>query len=233
MTIEICCSDIHSVRLAEIYGADAIELCVDLEHGGLSPSAGMIALARKIFSKELAVFLRPRNGDFIYDPLEQELILSDMKRALDLGADAIVAGGLDKDGNLDQDFMHALIDQSMGATLVYHRAIDIATDPEQLLNQLIDLQIDRVLSSGCQTTAFLGAERLKAWNIQSDGQIEIMAAGGIDETNVIDLLQKSGLKRFHCSLRTAQSEPEGILKLGRAEDADEKKMKKLMRLFGR
>ncbi len=233
MTIEICCSDIHSVRLAEIYGADAIELCVDLEHGGLSPSAGMIAMARKIFSKEMAVFLRPRNGNFVYDALEKELLLNDMKVAIDLGADAIVAGGLNDEGHLDRPFMQALIDQSMGLTLVYHRAIDVADDPEKLLDQLIELQVDRVLSSGCKPTAILGAERLKAWKKQSAGQIEIMAAGGIDETNVKALLEQTGLNRFHCSLRSNQSEPDGILKLGKAEDADEKKLKNLMRIFGR
>lgn len=59
ITIEICCADIHSVILAQKYNVDAIELCVDLQHGGLTPSIALI--------KKPEVSLK-RNGSFLSTP---------------------------------------------------------------------------------------------------------------------------------------------------------------------
>jgi copper homeostasis protein len=231
--IEICCSDIHSVQLAESYGADAIELCIDLEHGGLTPSLAMIQKARKVFTKEMAVFFRPRNGDFVYDEFEKEIILTDIKHALDCGIDAIVSGGLTADGDFDLDFMKELIDSSMGITLSYHRAIDIAKNPISLLEQLIELQIDRVLSSGCATNAYDGIECLSNWNKLFGDKIQIMAAGGIDHKNVKNILDKTGLKRFHASLRNNVGSKNEIMDLGSSEVANEEKLRKLFDVFDR
>ncbi len=233
IVIEICCSDIHSVQLAEEYKADAIELCIDLEHGGLTPGLAMIRKARSFFSKEIAVFFRPRNGDFVYDEIEKEIIFEDIRHALDCGIDTIVAGGLLSNGDLDQEFMKALIDRSMGVTLSFHRAIDIATNPEQIFSQLIELQIDRVLSSGCAASALDGAKKLMYWNDQFGDKIQIMAAGGINENNVKELLKETGLKRFHASLRNKLPSVNNIMNLGSSERANEEKLRKLMEVFGR
>ena len=106
--IELCCANIHSVVLAIEYDADAIELCIDLTHGGLTPSHAAIQTARSIFKKELAVFFRPRNGNFIYDALEKELILKDIEWAIAVGIDTIVAGGLNADDSIDEPFASQL-----------------------------------------------------------------------------------------------------------------------------
>lgn len=53
----------------------------------------------------MAVFFRPRNGNFVYDEIEQEIILEDIQTAIDLGIDTIVAGGLTNTGNLDISFL--------------------------------------------------------------------------------------------------------------------------------
>ncbi len=233
VVIEICCSDIHSVQLAESYGADAIELCIDLEHGGLTPSISMIQKARSIFPREMAVFFRPRNGDFTYDSMEKEILLNDIRTALNYGIDTIVAGGLTKEADLDINFMKHIIDVSMGTTLSFHRAIDISRDPIKILDQLIELQIDRVLSSGCATKAIDGIVNLSSWNKEYGDKIQFMAAGGIDHTNVKEILEKSGLKRFHASLRKNVSAKNDIMDLGSSECIDEEKLKKLMKVFDR
>ncbi|MBK9108633.1 MAG: hypothetical protein IPM92_09785 [Saprospiraceae bacterium] len=40
--IELCCADIHSVQAAEIYKIPAIELCINLSCGGLTPGMAMV-----------------------------------------------------------------------------------------------------------------------------------------------------------------------------------------------
>ncbi len=234
ITIEICCSDIYSVELAQYYGADAIELCVDLSHGGLTPSTGMIRKSRQLFKKEMAVFFRPRNGNFVYSESEQKIILLDIQSALDSGVDTIVAGGLTKNHYLDVSFLEKIIDISQGSVIVFHRAIDIAVDPEPLIQHLIDLQIDRILSSGQTSSAFQGISTLRKWNETFGKHIQFMAGGGIDHSNVSEILSRTGIKRFHASLRKNQSvEKDKIMDLGTSEEIDEDKLNKLMQQFNR
>ncbi|MBK6543862.1 MAG: copper homeostasis protein CutC [Saprospiraceae bacterium] len=228
ITIEICCADIHSVILAQKYNVDAIELCVDLHHGGLTPSIALIKKARSIFKKEMAVFFRPRNGNFVYDEIEQEIILEDIQTAIDLGIDTIVAGGLTNTGNLDISFLKKLRAISQGKILSYHRAIDVAENPLNVLSQLIELNVDRLLSSGCASNAVNGIQTLKTWNQKFGDQIEIMAAGGIQAENIVDILNTTGLKRFHASLRQASNQIEGIMNLGCQEQADEALIQELI-----
>jgi copper homeostasis protein len=232
--IEICCSDIYSVQLAQEYGADAIELCVDLKYGGLTPSAGFIRKARQLFDREMAVFFRPRNGHFIYSASEKDIILYDIQFALDTGVDTIVAGALTENMELDIPFLEDVIDISRGSSIVFHRAIDIVSDPEQTILQLIDLHIDRILSSGRSSDAFHGIDTLKKWNSLYGNQIQFMAAGGIDHSNVSAILNESGLLRFHASLRESQrKESNPVMDLAHAERIDELKLKKLMQTFKR
>jgi copper homeostasis protein len=231
--IEICCADIQSVILAAKYKADAIELCVDLEHGGLTPSISFIKKSRDIFRGELAVFFRPRNGSFIYDTEEKDILLNDMSHSLDAGIDTIVAGGLNSDYDLDTSFMKEIITVSRGCTIEFHRAIDIARDPISLINQLTDYQIDRLLSSGRAKTAAEGINTLKNWNDQFGDKIQIMAAGGINSGNILQILETSGIKRFHASLRKSESVDNPVMKLGSREKADEESLKLLMKAFNR
>jgi copper homeostasis protein len=64
--------------------------------------------------------------------------------------------------------------------------------------QLIDLGVERVLTSGQQTTAESGLEVLKELNIMSNGRIIILAGSGITSDNALKFKQ-IGLKEIHAS----------------------------------
>lgn len=231
--IELCCANIHSVVLAHAFDADAIELCCDLDHGGLTPSHATIQKARAIFKKEMAVFFRPRNGHFIYDELEKELILKDIEWAISEGIDTIVAGGMTEEESIDESFANELRKCCNLKKLSFHRAIDLCKNPESQIQRLIDLKFDRILTSGSASHAVEGIFTLTKWNQTFGKQIEFMAAGGIDHTNAHKILNETGLNRFHASLRISQFGVKHIMDLGNEERADPEKVKKLFEVFGR
>ncbi|MBP8724620.1 MAG: hypothetical protein KBF37_07600 [Saprospiraceae bacterium] len=227
-TLELCCADIHSVQTAECYAVPAIELCTDLSCGGLSPSLGLIRQSRKLFSGEMGVLIRPRKGNFCYTPLEQEVMLDELAAARDEGADFLVLGCLLKDGDLDRTFMERLIERSNGIPLTFHRAFDFSPQPELLLDRLMDMQIDRILSGGGCSRAVDGIENLNTWRAISGKRMEWVAAGSIDHTQVQQIVSSTGIRRIHCALRRKTKQAVQPIQLGSPDEIDNASLKAML-----
>ena len=89
--IEICANSVESAVKAQQAGAYRVELCAGIPEGGTTPSFGEIRMARQLLNQtKLHVIIRPRGGDFLYSPIEQEIMLHDIKVARQLGADGKV-----------------------------------------------------------------------------------------------------------------------------------------------
>jgi copper homeostasis protein len=91
-----------------------------------------------------------------------------------------------------------LIELSRPLPFTFHRAFDEVSNPLEAFLQLIDLGVERVLTSGQQTTAESGLEVLKELNIMSNGRIIILAGSGITPDNALKFKQ-IGLKEIHAS----------------------------------
>ena len=228
---ELCAADIRSVEMAEHHAVDAIELCQDLNHGGLTPSYSHIKCARKIFRKELAILIRPRLGHFVYNPMEKQLMLEDIREAIDLGADAIVVGVLTDTNEIDVTFLEEIIANSMGITLCFHRAFDMVADPFHSLKQLMELQIDRLLTSGQHKTAWEGREMLKQYVVASEDKIVIMPGAGINTTNVLDIINYTGVQRIHASLKQNAIQTKTTFELGQEEIVDENQLLNMIKIL--
>lgn len=231
MRFELCCSNIHSVRLAELYRLEAIELCTCLEVGGLSPGPGLMETARELFTGQIRVLVRPRPGNFNYDELEQEVILKEISQLVTIGADAIVIGALDSSLSIDLEFMKKIIDTSRGIKLVFHRAIDVMTNPEKGLEQLLELQFDGILSSGTRARALEGAKTLCEWRNITGDAIEITAAGGITPQNALEIYTTSKADRLHASLKKDENIAAGKIKSCSANEIDEQLLRQMLELI--
>ena len=99
--LEVCCGDADSVAASAIAGAERIELCSALAVGGVTPSAGLMSAASKIFKGRIHVLIRPREGDFVYTQAEKDVMIDDIGLACKCGCDGVVVGALLPDGRID------------------------------------------------------------------------------------------------------------------------------------
>ena len=160
VVVEVCLDSADSALAAQLGGADRVELCDNLIEGGTTPSAGKIAAARGAIEIGLHVMIRPRGGDFCYSPLEVDAMLHDLAVAGDLGADGVVFGALRPDGTIDRETCARLIEAARPLAVTFHRAFDMTRDPRAALATLIDLAVDRLLTSGQEATVLEGADRI-------------------------------------------------------------------------
>ncbi|MBD5371495.1 MAG: copper homeostasis protein CutC [Bacteroides sp.] len=205
--VEVCCADIQSLREAEGL-VERVELCAEISGGGITPSAGVVDLARRLGFRSINVLLRPRSGDFIFDSSEISVMEHDIELYASLGATGAVIGALGFDGRLDADVMPRLLRRAheCGLEAVCNRAVDLTPDPLAELRRLIDWGYDRVLTSGGAPSAPEGASVLARMESLAAGRIVIMAGSGVRPGNVRALVEYTGVRAVHSTCH-ASCEP--------------------------
>jgi copper homeostasis protein len=201
MRIEICVDSVEGAIAAERGGADRVELCDSLIEGGTTPSAGAIKLARARLKIGLQVIIRPRGGDFLYTPTEFEVMAEDVRMAKSLGADGVVIGCLTAAGDVDTARARSLIDLARPLNVTFHRAFDMCRDPRRGLEDLVELGVDRVLTSGQEATCLEGQELLAELQRQAAGRIIILPGGGLTSRNIRRIVEATGVTEVHLSSR--------------------------------
>ena len=184
MIFEICVDSVAGVRAAKAAGADRVELCADLLEGGITPSRGMIRQARTIEGIGLHVMIRPRGGDFLFDDDEFAAMRSDIETAKAEGADGVVIGLLSATGEIDIARTRELIALARPLSVTFHRAFDMTPEPFEALEALIELGVDRVLTSGQEASVLEGLPLIVELIERAGDRIVIMPGGGITARNI-------------------------------------------------
>lgn len=200
-TFEVCANSVESCLAAQEGGAHRVELCAGIPEGGTTPSYGEIKTARRVLDIRLHVIIRPRGGDFLYSPVETEIMLEDIRMAKKAEADGLVFGCLCPDGNINLPLMQKLMEASGDTPVTFHRAFDHCQDPYRALDELVSLGVTRILTSGQQPTAPQGTSLLKELQAYAKGRIILLAGCGVNETNIRRLAQDTGIHEFHFSAR--------------------------------
>jgi len=197
MLFEVCVVSVESAVAAEKGGAARVELCCALLEGGLTPSAGAIALARKSLRVGLNVIIRPRGGDFLYTAAEHEVMLEDVETAKELGADGVVIGTLTASGDVDVERTRELLERARPMSVTFHRAFDMTRDPFAALEALAGLGIDRVLTSGQEESALEGLDLLRDLVSRAGERIVVMVCGNLTEKNIARIAKETKAKELH------------------------------------
>jgi copper homeostasis protein len=198
--IEICLESVQSILEAVKGGADRVEFCSDLFEGGLTPTLGSFKTARKYTGIPINVMIRPRGGDFCYSDLEFETMLEDVALFKEAGANAIVFGILTSDGEIDMLRSRQLIEAARPLDVTFHRAFDMARDAFRSLENLIELGVERVLTSGMEPTVPEGADMLAQMVEFAKDRIIIMPGCGITERNFAKMHKIIQAKEYHVFL---------------------------------
>jgi len=207
ITVEICVDSIASAIAAERGGAHRIEVCSNLAEGGTTPSAGLIESVRKKIRASVYVLVRPRPGDFCYSQDEFESMKRDVLLAKQLGVDGIVFGILKDDGRVDVKRTCCLVEMAKPLGTTFHRAFDMSADFNRALEDIIDVGIDRILTSGGEQSAEDGAATIARLVSLAQERVTVMIGGGIRETNVRRLLAETKAREIHANLATSVPGP--------------------------
>lgn len=204
LLIEICCGHIEAARTAIQAGADRLELCSALPLGGLTPSPSFIEQSKATGDVPLMALIRPREGHFCYTAAEKIQYLRDIELSINAGADGLVVGALTETYQIDLPFLKKIIALTGNLPITFHRAFDFVTDPIIALQQLIDLGIDRLLTSGQQPTAWQGKDLIKTLIDTAQNQLIIMPGSGINVGNIQQMTSYCGNKEIHLSAKKIQ-----------------------------
>ena len=195
--IEVCVDSVESAIAAERGGAGRVELCDNLLEGGTTPSAGAIAVARENLTIDLHVIIRPRGGDFCYSDTEFEVMKHDVGIAKQLGANGVVLGILNREGEVDRERTGALIELARPLRVTFHRGFDMTRDPYEALETIIALGAERILTSGQEASILEGLELITELIRRANHRIIIMPCGGVNERNIRKVIAASGANEIH------------------------------------
>ena len=197
---ELCLENFTKIPQALQAGVERIELCDNLAVGGTTPSYGVIEEAAKYVAESkttLAVMIRPRGGNFVYNSHELKIIETDTLKAVEAGAQNIVFGALTPGNEIDTDALETVSIAAQGLPITFHMAFDEVTDQEKAIDQLVEFGVDKILTHGGPLDQPLNTDKLKSLIDYAKGKINTIIGGGVNAENFENLAQLTGTNYVH------------------------------------
>lgn len=194
---EACVESVVEAREAAAWGADRVELCIDLAHDGCTPPLSLAAECSAAVGIPVIAMVRPRPGNFVYSSADIDAMCGAM---CDLGARGVggfATGALERDGGIDLSATARLVAAAGTLPVTFHRAFDRVPNVEDGLEALVGLGVRRVLTSGAAVSAVAGIDTLRRLADRAPGRIEVVAAGAIRPFNVDRVVAATGVPAVH------------------------------------
>ena len=195
--VEAAVESIAALESAGVHGAHRIELCADLDSGGVTPAPSLLEESLRRTELPVHAMIRPRPGNFVYTQSEVDRMCDAVSNARAAGAAGIVTGALRQDRSLDAGALARIAAAAGSLVVVFHRAFDELVRPVDALEELIDLGIGGVLTAGGAATAAQGIPRIRELVDVARGRIEIIAGGAVSEANVEQIVRYAGVPAVH------------------------------------
>ena len=195
---EVCVDNIRDAMRAVDLGANRIEYCSKLSEEGLTPNIEDVKYLLKNINIPLRIMIRPHSKSFNYSETDISIMLRDISTFKKIDIDGIVIGCLNKDDEIDLKKINLLIEKARPLKVIFHKAIDITSDPLKSLKNLIKYSnINGVLTSGGFKKAEDGVKLLKKMLDICPINFELIIAGKITSENINKINQKLSAKFYH------------------------------------
>lgn len=207
--VEVCCGSYTDCLSAFQGGALRVELNSALSVGGLTPSTTTLKKVKEDTDLKVICMVRSRAAGFAYTSEELQMMFLEAKDLLDNGADGIAFGFLNADKTINIDATSQMVEliHSYKKEAVFHRAFDVTDDPYTSIEALIELGVERLLTSGQKEKAIDGIGLIKDLQNKYGNQIQILAASGVNETNVEEIFQTTLVNQVHSSCKEYKEDP--------------------------
>jgi copper homeostasis protein len=197
---EAVVTDVAGARAAVAHGGAArLELCVRLDVGGITPPRELVRAVVAAAPVPVHAMVRPRGGDFVHDAAELDAMVASIGAHRDAGARGVVFGALTRDHAIDRAATTRLVAAARPMAVTFHRAFDDTPDLDAALDTLIELGVERVLTSGGMPTAPAAVDVLARLVRRAAGRITVLAGGGVRPQDYAALVARAGVRELHAS----------------------------------
>ena len=200
MIKEACVESFEKALEAQSNGANRIELCENLAVGGTTPSYGTVKICLEKLNIPIFPMIRARGGNFVYSKDEIEIMKEDIKIFKELGVKGVVLGCLTSDNKIDLELTKELVDLAYPMEVTFHKAIDEILNPLDYIDDLVNIGIKRILTSGGEATALEGKDLINEMIKKSNGRLKIVVAGKVTKENLSELQKLIPADEFHGKL---------------------------------
>ena len=200
MIKEACVESFEKALEAQSNGANRIELCENLAVGGTTPSYGTVKICLEKLNIPIFPMIRARGGNFVYSKDEIEIMKEDIKIFKELGVKGVVLGCLTSDNKIDLELTKELVDLAYPMEVTFHKAIDEILNPLDYIDDLVNIDIKRILTSGGEATALEGKDLINEMIKKSNGRLKIVVAGKVTKGNLNGLSNLISADEFHGKL---------------------------------
>ena len=200
MIKEACVESFEKSLEAQNNGANRIELCENLAVGGTTPSYGTVKVCLEKLNIPIFPMIRARGGNFIYSKDEIKIMKEDIKIFKELGVKGVVLGCLTSDNKIDLEFTKELVDLAYPMEVTFHKSIDEILNPLDYIDDLVNIGIKRILTSGGKATALEGKDLINEIIKKSNGRLKIVVAGKVTKENLNELCNLIFANEFHGKL---------------------------------
>jgi copper homeostasis protein len=197
--LEVIATTVADARLAAQAGADRLELVTAMGEGGLTPSIGLIEAVVNAVSIPVNVIVRPHSRSFVYDADDHALMLHDVRAVKAAGANGVVIGMLNVDGEIDREQLARAIDAADGLAVTVHRAFDEVRDQRKALDVLLGFDaVTNVLTSGAQPSVLNAEATIRALVRQASGShCTVLAGAGLTVDAVAGFVSRTQVQAVH------------------------------------
>lgn len=197
--LEVIATTVADARVAAQAGADRLELVTAMGEGGLTPSVGLIEAVVAAVNIPVNVIVRPHSRSFIYDADDHALMLRDVRAVKAAGAQGVVIGMLNAEGEIDRENLSRAIEAADGLAITFHRAFDETRDLQEALDVLLGFDaITNVLTSGGKPSVLQAEAVMRNLVRQARGtRCTVLAGAGLTVDAVAGFVDATGVQAVH------------------------------------